>query len=203
VIILPKSTFFNLPKGKQSRILDSAKSVFSKNHYRKVTIDSLVEEANIPKGSFYQYFENKDDLFMYLFSEIGVEKKLVLDKVIEKSKDLNFAELITELIAMANDFENKDEVIIGLKDKFLKQCPQEIKNRILNDLIPDTMNMFSRVITHYVDLGHFRKDLDIRKASFILTSVVINIDKFELDNETNYGEVLYDITRLLEKGLSK
>jgi AcrR family transcriptional regulator len=198
---LPKSTFFNLPKDKQKRILESAKHIFSKNHYRKVTIDALVEAADIPKGSFYQYFINKDDLFMYLFGEIGIEKKQILDEVIEKANKLSFSQLIIEMLARANKFENQDDVMIGLKDKFLKECPQEVKNKILSDLIPTTMEMFSEIISFYVNSGYFRSNFDIKKASFILTSVVINLDKYELDKEDNHGNVLLKIAKILEEGL--
>ncbi|WP_045520554.1 TetR/AcrR family transcriptional regulator, partial [Clostridium sporogenes] len=54
---MPKKTFFYLQKEKQDRIIDSAILQFSKVHYNKVTIDSIVEGAKIPKGSFYQYFK--------------------------------------------------------------------------------------------------------------------------------------------------
>lgn len=79
---MPKDTFLNLSEEKRNRIIDSAVLEFFKAHYNKVTIDSIVNWAGISKGSFYQYFENKDDLYKYLFGEIGNYKKIYYKKQI-------------------------------------------------------------------------------------------------------------------------
>lgn len=67
---MPKQTFFNLPKEKRDRIIAVAKEVFSKNSYEEASINQIVKLAQIPRGSFYQYFEDKDDLYGYLSSQM-------------------------------------------------------------------------------------------------------------------------------------
>ena len=67
---MPKQTFFNLPKEKRDRIIAAAKEVFSKNSYEEASINQIVKLARIPRGSFYQYFEDKDDLYGYLSSQM-------------------------------------------------------------------------------------------------------------------------------------
>lgn len=198
---MPKDTFFNLPKEKRERVIEGAKRVFSRNHYKNVTIDAIVNEAGIPKGSFYQYFSNKDDLFKFMFGEIGIEKESVLVDELEQSLNLPFSEMITRMIGRASQFENQDEIMIGLKDRFLSECPQEVKNEILADLIPTTMKLFERVIKIYVGNGQFRSDFNIKTASFIITAVVINIDKYTLEDESDHGEVLLNTINILQKGL--
>lgn len=71
---MPKDTFFNLDEIKRQRIVDAAIEEFSRLHYDKVTINGIVKNAEIPKGSFYQYFENKDDLYIYLFTNLASNK---------------------------------------------------------------------------------------------------------------------------------
>src|SRR5699024_10479857 len=34
----------------------------------------IVKEADIPRGSFYQYFKDKDDLYFYLLTKLGEEQ---------------------------------------------------------------------------------------------------------------------------------
>ncbi len=122
------------------------KKLFSKNHYNDVTIDSIVALSNIPKGSFYQYFINKDDLFTYIFQNIGLKKSSVLLEEITISRNLNFSEMIIQLIERANQFENQDEIMIGLKKRFLNECPQEVKNAILHEIMPQTLELFENLI---------------------------------------------------------
>lgn len=63
---MPTQTFFDLKKEKQQRIIHAACRIFTKIPYEKVSIQDIVNEAEIPRGSFYQYFLDKEDLYLYL-----------------------------------------------------------------------------------------------------------------------------------------
>jgi len=199
---MPKKTFFNLSEEKIDRIIKGAKTAFSERKYKDVTIDLIVDYARIPKGSFYQYFKNKDDLFKYIFRNIGNDKKKVLLQSIEKSSDNDFSEMILYLINQSKNFETKDEEMIALKDRFLKECPQGVKSDILNEIMPNTMALFEKIIMIYVDKGEFRRDLNIKAATFILTSTILNIDQYEFDSEKDHGEVFKNICDTLKNGLT-
>ncbi|MBW7885003.1 MAG: TetR/AcrR family transcriptional regulator [Caldilineaceae bacterium] len=71
---MPKPTFFNLPDEKREQILDIAIDEFANNDYESVSISRLVARAGIAKGSFYQYFTDKADLYSYLL-ELLTQKK--------------------------------------------------------------------------------------------------------------------------------
>ena len=73
---MPKSTFFNLLDEKRKRIADLAIDEFSRHTYGQASISRLVSRAKIAKGSFYQYFEDKADLYTWLLMEVTVERKL-------------------------------------------------------------------------------------------------------------------------------
>lgn len=75
---MPKETFFNLPEEKRQRILDLAIEEFAHHDYQNASISRIVAEASIAKGSFYQYFEDKADLYRYLLNLIFQEKQRVL-----------------------------------------------------------------------------------------------------------------------------
>ena len=71
---MPKDTFFNLPNEKRQILLDIAIEEFANNDYRNASISRIVAQAGIAKGSFYQYFENKADLYQFLI-DLGMQKK--------------------------------------------------------------------------------------------------------------------------------
>ena len=71
---MPKETFFNLPEDKRQRIIELALAEFAENDYDTASISRIVAQAGIAKGSFYQYFENKEDLYTYLLT-LGNEAK--------------------------------------------------------------------------------------------------------------------------------
>lgn len=69
---MPKGTFFNLSPAKRERLLQAAVNEFARKPCGEVSINRIIREAEIPRGSFYQYFYGKTDLFQYvlrLYSE--------------------------------------------------------------------------------------------------------------------------------------
>lgn len=71
---MPTQTFFNLSQTKQKIIIAKSLKQFANHSYEAVSISKIVQEAKIAKGSFYQYFEGKEDLYLYLV-EIGINKQ--------------------------------------------------------------------------------------------------------------------------------
>ena len=59
----------SLPKSE--RIMLAAADVFSRKGYLQATLDEIIEIADTGKGTVYNYFKNKDNLFYTLVSEIN------------------------------------------------------------------------------------------------------------------------------------
>ena len=66
---MPKSTFYRISEEKRNRILTAARNEFLSVPYSEVSINKIIKEAKIPRGSFYQYFEDKEDLFYFMLQE--------------------------------------------------------------------------------------------------------------------------------------
>lgn len=63
---MPSKTFMNLPSSKQKALLDAAIKEFYQVPYTEVSINQIILNAHISRGSFYTYFTDKNDLFGYL-----------------------------------------------------------------------------------------------------------------------------------------
>ena len=68
-------TYERLAEEKKERILQAARAEFLRNPYEKTSINRILTDAEIPKGSFYQYFDDKADLFS--LCTCAVYKKLI------------------------------------------------------------------------------------------------------------------------------
>ncbi|HIW21836.1 MAG TPA: TetR/AcrR family transcriptional regulator [Candidatus Dorea intestinavium] len=66
---MPKQTFYNLTKEKRQRLMEAIHLEFSRVPYDKVSINKIINTAEISRGSFYQYFEDKRDVLEYLLEE--------------------------------------------------------------------------------------------------------------------------------------
>jgi AcrR family transcriptional regulator len=67
---MPKQTFFNLPADKRETIIDAAVDEFAEYGLENASTNRIVKNSGIAKGSFYQYFEDKQDVFMHLLDVI-------------------------------------------------------------------------------------------------------------------------------------
>lgn len=71
---MPKDTFFRLNQEKRGRILEAARIEFSKHPLKDASIAEIIRLADVPRGSFYQYFEDKEDLYFYYFDQLRKDR---------------------------------------------------------------------------------------------------------------------------------
>lgn len=71
---MPKQTFLNLPEEKRKVIINAAIEEFAEYGLENASTNRIVANSGISKGSFYQYFEDKQDVFMYLLTVLEQEK---------------------------------------------------------------------------------------------------------------------------------
>lgn len=173
---MPKDLFFTLAKDKQSRIIEAAIGEFSKEIYQDASINQIIKEAAISRGSFYQYFEDKDDLFFYILENIiqfalnSVANNIVTmeDSIISANRKL----LIFNLKLLADQrykklFENLYiSMNHNLQQKF-KAITNKFKEITVNTKIEqlDIVESESRYIRELMNiLELINRDLIIRKV---------------------------------------
>ena len=81
---MPSNTFLNLSKEKQDKIVHCALTEFSDNPFSEVSINKIVKNSEISRGSFYTYFADKYDLLVYL---LDLFKDKMKNKMFELNKD--------------------------------------------------------------------------------------------------------------------
>ena len=86
---MPTETFFYLPKEKQKRILDAAAQEFSRVGLNEASIAKVIKEAAISRGSFYQYFTDKEDLYYFYFRTLRSDNhRYLIQAIAEREGDL-------------------------------------------------------------------------------------------------------------------
>lgn len=71
---MPKQTFLNLPEEKRKVVIDAAIDEFAEYGLENASTNRIVANSGISKGSFYQYFADKQDVFLYLLTVLEREK---------------------------------------------------------------------------------------------------------------------------------
>ncbi len=83
---MPKKLFYNLSEEKQEIIFKAAFEEFLKHQYMDASINKIVQNSMISRGSFYLYFENKLDIYLFTTGKIlETQSKIFLLEALNKS----------------------------------------------------------------------------------------------------------------------
>ncbi|MBM7614148.1 TetR/AcrR family transcriptional regulator [Alkaliphilus hydrothermalis] len=66
---MPTKTYFNLKEDKQKLVYRAVFDEFTRVPLEEVSVKNIVTSADIPRGSFYQYFNDKEEALVYLITE--------------------------------------------------------------------------------------------------------------------------------------
>src|SRR5882672_8847102 len=66
---MPRPRFDHLDADKKQRLLDAGRREFARHGYELASINTILDEADFSKGSFYYHFDDKADLALTLISE--------------------------------------------------------------------------------------------------------------------------------------
>ncbi|WP_374286752.1 TetR/AcrR family transcriptional regulator [Lactococcus sp.] len=100
---MPKETYFSLPEEKRMRVYQACKLEFETHSFHDAKIMHIVKALDIPRGSFYQYFEDLTDCYFYVLSQETTEiheifmnliRQYSLEESLERYKFLLVDELL-------------------------------------------------------------------------------------------------------------
>lgn len=91
---MPSDTFFRLPPQKRETLLACAREEFARVSYPEASINRIIHNAHIPRGSFYMYFTDKADLFFYLMDRFADRLAGQLGQLLDQEKGDLFATVL-------------------------------------------------------------------------------------------------------------
>lgn len=158
--------FLNLNPEKQDRILNAALKEFAKKGYQNASTNAIVKEAEISKGLLFHYFNNKKDLYLFLYDhfmemlleEIHAKIDWLENDIFTRYRQIAILKFgLFQKYPNAFDFikavypEESDEVKIDLERR-----KKEFLNNGYKELFGD------------LDFSKFKDGIDIEKAVQII-----------------------------------
>lgn len=120
---MPKPTYFNLSPDKRDRIFNAGVLEFSYHDFFDASVNTIVRMANISKGSFYQYFEDKTDFYWYIVMSVIIGHIGEYEETLRKNKgDLFLTEnqLFQKLLNLFDDVKYKNLVKNVYKTSYME-----------------------------------------------------------------------------------
>ncbi|NUU62015.1 TetR/AcrR family transcriptional regulator [Paenibacillus agri] len=133
------------PEERRNEILDTAEKLFYTKGYAGTTVNDILQEIGIAKGTFYYYFKSKEevmDAVVMRFIEAGVTSA----KQIAGNPDLTVHEKLLSII-MA---QKPDET---LKEHMIEQFHQPDNAQIHQKSLAQTILHLTPVLTEVIEQG--------------------------------------------------
>jgi AcrR family transcriptional regulator len=148
---MPNSTFYNLEEEKKQRIINAARKEFKQHLLHKSRISNIIADADIPRGSFYQYFDDIEDLYFYII-DLAFEELFDQGREIAKQTDdlFDFFEKTFE-IDYKGYFVTKDHLMLMNLMQNARQNKSYLEKR------HDEHQHYIRDILNHMDLSKYRK----------------------------------------------
>ncbi len=119
------------PEERKKLILESAKRLFSRHGFYKTQISDIIEEASIARGTFYQYFKSKEDIFKLLMESFSYDLKSVIYQDIDNSGSLSYRQLFTIRVRLIFEHFAKDPEMCSIVFRKALGLPEGLEPGIL------------------------------------------------------------------------
>lgn len=101
---MPTRTFLNLPEEKQKRILNAAIEEFGKRNVQEANLSNIISMAGISRGSLYQYFENKEDMYVYVFDTLRSQRSEYVKPAFKLYKKAPFLDFFIDFYVRDSEY---------------------------------------------------------------------------------------------------
>jgi AcrR family transcriptional regulator len=205
---MPKDTFFNLPEEKRSLICEVAIREFATHTFAQASVNRIVARSGIAKGSFYQYFENKDDLFLYLVQLIADEKLNYLTPVLRNPEQHDFFTLLRESSRSGIQFALERPQYAEISKRLLASRGTAIYDKITDHVAPSGLEFFEALLENGIRKGEVRADIDRRMLAYMISSMYSFLVEYYLEHvgseyDERMMETIDQFLDFLRRGIGK
>lgn len=168
---MPSQTFFNLPDEKREAIVKVALDEFSTLDYNSASISRIVRETGIAKGSFYQYFQDKKDLYVYLLNLVSEAKQAVVQNTSPPKAKMDFYEYLGWLFDLSIEFDRTHPILSRLAyrafygNSSFRDPAIDKKEKAFSDFI-------RQLIAKGIKSGEIDTNVDLEMAVFAVDTLI-------------------------------
>lgn len=167
---------------KRKNILKAAAKVFSEKGYTEASIKNITDEANVAVGTFYNYFNDKEEILEQIYEEISNMSLRVASEVSMNEDDSiskKFALAMAYVINIYAKNKNLSKILfvksMGINEEFEKKRWE----------ILDRTNVYLRQMLEHLKKQHSLNIHDVNVTSVLLTQSVFGVITYWLNEKLN------------------
>lgn len=206
-IDMPSERFFRLSKAKRDVICEAIRREFNRVPVEKASVNQIVHNADISRGSFYTYFSDKYDALKFMMDEeLGDVQRFCKDVLARNGGDLMgmFQAMFEYSVKL---IQNKDGVMDTARNILIGRHDGSVLIELADRWIDSEVNENEREITQiwgrelYEKTDKERLNICAREEFSSLLIMGVNAVLYSIKQYYNNPNQLEVIRRLLETKL--
>ncbi len=195
---MPSQTFFNLPNEKQERIMDAIINEMGMHTYESFNFANVIRDSGISRGSFYQYFEDKNDLFEYFYLYVGQKKIRYFGDLYTGEEDIPFLDRFLQLYLRGFKFGFENPALMKAAQTLIISN-HHLNSQMVKNASEQAKNLFVDFIKKDITKGRIKQTVDPELlASFLLEfSNKVSLEEY-FKNEVDFVKIEQKIRQLVE-----
>jgi AcrR family transcriptional regulator len=173
-------------RAKKLEILRAAAKSFAKNGVAKTKMEDIAIIAGVGKGTIYEYFRSKEDIFIEAHNQFHKEIDKIINGIVESdyAPDIKLKMLVDMSLNLFLKKKNKISIIAtnelaGIMMEFWSKGIREGNDKLINPLhLKNIYRKFRKILAGILDDGISRgifKKMDTRLSASVLLAILDGI----------------------------
>lgn len=177
----------------KARVILAALDVFSQHGYHKAKMEEIAEKAAVSKGTLYNQFAGKEDLFRGITEYLLKEEMMSCEALMTEENPVKAFKIMFEEVSRL--YEGRAGFIFEI---FSTMFRDEKMRTIITEAISQEVEGFTQIVAAIQEDNKIRGDVDPKEFSLLLMALFMGI--FTL--RTMFGSELVPEKELLDTGLN-
>lgn len=168
---MPKETWFKIADDKRERLLREAARLFAERGFNQTDVAQLASRAGVAKGSIYNYFKNKEDLYLYVCRDGMRRSREAIYGGMDPEWDIY--RQIEHIFRQGARFVQRHPEYLILYANISSAGMGRFSEQISLEVEKFTADRLKRLIRRDMRRGLVRDDVDVNFAAFMVNSLYI------------------------------
>jgi len=187
---------------KKQELIESAIIEFGNNGFEQASLNNILKETGISKGTFYYHFKNKEELYLFLLTSFAEEKMIFFkERLTPELLNQDFFTLLEKLVEYGLEFATQNPQMHKFTESFMKEKNSQIYHKLIEHFGEQRNDFLDSFIENAYNKGQLRHDISIQfqksMISYLMAHVVEIVDILKVDDFKKVGN---DLIKFIKNG---
>ncbi len=193
---MPKPTWVNLDERRRERVLHAAMAEFGVHGYSTGSLNVIAREAGVAKGSLFQYFEDKLDLFVHVAEHTSIEIYTAMAPyLVPTPAGRTFLEHLGDLVDIWMDYMATHPLERGITAATTMELDPDIRRAVREPVHRLYVQGLRPLLRSAIQSGHLAADTDVDALISMLVLLLPHLALAPSEPGLDAGVVLHGTTR--------